>query len=788
MIVNNTKFSRLKVVICLKKSKRLNVGLFINNLQNDYSTLVCKGAIVAAQELDINLLIVPGKEINACWNDFDLNQYEYQNNVLYSYITNNNIDVLIMSLGTFAFFLTQEEINKFINSYPGVKIVIMEMIIPGYPCILFGLEGLKEVIEHIIVAHGKKKVAFLSGPENHLVADKRLSVYKEVLAEHNIEYNPDYVAYGDFSEYCVKAVRDLLRRNAGNLPDAICCANDSMVHAISKVFDEQGIKIGKDILVTGYDDAEFASVMDPPLTTVKSYMMTMGHEAVKLAVKYNLDGIPEVRYVKTAMVVRESCSCCSDAVESYDESVINTSIEKDLFISNIENHIFKKSSLDIIPEINLQAVNRFIGYVYDIIVNRRQLESNDLSKKISELLADDCAEYLTITSFNSMFSVIKSLALKNADSGEKVVKIQNAFENAYKILSAYYSNKSLNIEKQLTTDQVAFAKMVDDMMVSSDDEEACYMRLLKNLAKVGLTSCYIYIYQKHMLHKKMSGNNEIWHRPDNIYLKAYLNGTNFIVPSAENQMVGSEYFIGNRYFDTENRKTHILQALYFNEEQYGIMVVEADNSNFLKVPNISRQICTAIKMTRFMNLLELALDDVKKANEVLSRESVSDQLTGLLNRRGFIMQSEKKLAVGKRGTDAGAVIFADLDNLKIINDTFGHNDGDFAIKKAADILKENLRTSDIIGRIGGDEFVALVMGIDKEQIETICSRIKQNAKDFNHNSDKPYNVDISIGMYCFNPENDETIDQLMSKADKILYQNKKFKSRTAIKSQLKDDR
>ncbi len=764
------------------------MGLFINNLQNDYSTLVCKGAIVAAQELDINLLIVPGKEINGCWNDSDLSQFDYQNNVLYSYITKNNIDVLILSLGTFGFFLSRDEIDQLIKTYPGVKIVIMEMIIPGYPCILFGLDGLKEVIEHVIVKHGKRKVAFLSGPENHLVADNRLKVYKEVLAQHNIEYNPDYVAYGDFSEYCVRAVRGLLKRNADNMPEAICCANDSMVHAISKVFDEAGLKIGKDILVTGYDDAEFASVMDPPLTTVKSYMMTMGHQAVELAVKYYHDGIPEVRYVKTALVVRESCGCLPDAAESYDESIINTTSDKKLFINNLENYIFKKSSLDIIPKSNMDAVSRFIGDIYDAIVTGKQFKTNELSKKISELLADDCAEYFTLASFNSMFTVLKNLAIKEAGSDEKIIRIQASFENAYKNLSAFYSNKSLNIEKQLTIDQVAFAKMIDDMMVSSDDEDACFHRLLTNLRKVGLKSCYIYIYQKHMLNKKISGNNESWHRPDNIYLKAYFNEHGSAVPPSDSQAIGSEYFMNNRYFDTDERKTLILQALYFNEEQYGIMVVEADNSNFIKVPNVSRQICTAIKMTRFMNLLELALNDIKKANAVLSKESVSDQLTGLLNRRGFIMESEKELSAEKHGICSGAVIFADLDNLKVINDTFGHNDGDFSIKKAACILKENLRTSDIIGRIGGDEFVALVMNIDKEQIDTICNRIKEHARNYNRNSNKPYNVDISIGVYCFDPDNNETIDQLMSKADKMLYQNKKFKNRTAIKSELEKDR
>lgn len=767
--------------------QRLNVGLFINSLQNDYSTQVCKGALIAAEELDVNLLIIPGRELNSQWDDADLNQFEYQKNVLYSYITENNIDVIIMSLGTFAIFLNEQEILDFIKSYTGVKIVIMEMVIPGYPCILFGFDGLRQEIEHIIKDHGKRRIAFFSGQKDQNVAESRLAVYRQVLAENDIAYDPSYVEYGDFSEYCVKKARLLLERNKDNLPEAICCANDSMVRAVAKAMDERGLRIGKDIIVTGYDDAEFAGVMDPPLTTVKSYMMTMGHEAVNLAVKYYHDGENEVRYVKTSLLRRKSCGCEIRNDESYDHEKINAAVPRDEYIANVISYISERSSLDIIPVNYLSHIKSFIGYVYDCICddNGTKYDLDVLSDELDTILSGEITEYFNVNSFRTLFSVLKSTAFENASTQTEKDRAYEAFEKMYYHLSGYLGSSGLETEKRTANDQFVFARMMDEMIRYSKDEEQCFLNMIKHLVRVDFQSYYVYIYQKHILNKYINKKSEGWARPENIYLKAYYNSKGYGLPEPEEQKIGSEYFMDNRFVNNETRKTFVLQALYFNEEQYGIMLIETDCRHLTQIPNLSRQLCTAIKMTRFMNLLEGALNEVRETNAILSRESVSDQLTSLYNRRGFMYESEKLLAQHKEANCTGAVLFADLDNLKVINDTFGHNDGDFAIKKAASILRDNMRTADILGRIGGDEFVAFIMDIDKEQIDTICSRIKNSAKEFNQNSDKLYNVDISIGVYCFDPADNETLDQLMTKADKILYQNKKMKNKTALKSGVK---
>lgn len=769
--------------------KRINVGMFINSLYNDYATLVCKGAITAAEEFDVNLLFVPGREINAQWSVASLNRFEYQNNTLYSYLNKNNIDVLIMSLGTFAIFLSDQEIQDFLKQYEGVRIVIMEMIIPGYPCILFGTDGLRQEIEHLIKDHGYRKIAFLAGQKGQSVSESRLGVYKEVLAENGIEYNESYVEYGDFSEWCVEKARILLDRNINDLPEAICCANDSMVKALDIAMKEKGLEIGKDIFVTGYDDADFAGVMNPPLTTVKSYMMTMGYEAVSLALKYYEDGENEIRYVKTALLKRSSCGCPPQNEDEFDKEKINIDLPREEFSKNLLDHIAESSSLEIIPYSVASQINDFTGYVYDSLSSPSDSSDNNgtILKKIDGILNDKVTAYFNVNSFHTLFTVLQQLALEKMDTEEKRNAVHATFGKAYFKLSSYLAGVDIKNENTTWLNQFLFARITDEMMIYGKDEEQCFQSMADVLSKLNdkFYSCYIYIFHNDIFNtigiKNFNSGN--WHRPDNIYLRAYYQGESFNVPDKDKRKIDTDNFMLNPFVDLTERKTFALQSLFFNEEQYGIVLLECGVNYLSQMHTLIKQISTAIKMTRFTNLLENALNEVKRTNEILSHESVSDQLTSLYNRRGFVLEAEKMMKIRSREGFKGAVLFADLDYLKIINDTFGHKNGDFAIQKAASLLRDNLRKTDITGRIGGDEFVSFIPDTDEEAMKTICQNIKNMAAEFNKSSDKPYNVNVSLGFCCFDSADNETVEQLMTKADRALYENKKLKSKTVIKGQ-----
>ncbi len=163
-----------------------------------------------------------------------------------------------------------------------------------------------------------------------------------------------------------------------------------------------------------------------------------------------------------------------------------------------------------------------------------------------------------------------------------------------------------------------------------------------------------------------------------------------------------------------------------------------------------------------------------KEEEGLLALSLIDELTGLYNRRRFFILIEQYLKVAVRTKKRLSLLYIDLDNLKWINDHCGHKEGDQALITLAKILKNTFRESDIVARIGGDEFVIL-SEITDENGEILMTRLDESIKDYNAQGSRRYTISISVGMIQFDPNYPIPIDELLSKADALMYTQKKGK-------------
>jgi diguanylate cyclase (GGDEF)-like protein len=170
-----------------------------------------------------------------------------------------------------------------------------------------------------------------------------------------------------------------------------------------------------------------------------------------------------------------------------------------------------------------------------------------------------------------------------------------------------------------------------------------------------------------------------------------------------------------------------------------------------------------------------------KGEEVLLALSLTDELTGLYNRRRFFVLTEQYLKVAIRTKKRSLLLYIDMDDLKWINDSYGHHEGDHALIDLAGILKKTFRESDIIARIGGDEFVVLLESTI-ENDEILITRLYENIKAYDDKGPRRYQLSISVGTAQFNPENPISIDELLSKADALMYAQKRKKSRKQSRS------
>jgi len=156
--------------------------------------------------------------------------------------------------------------------------------------------------------------------------------------------------------------------------------------------------------------------------------------------------------------------------------------------------------------------------------------------------------------------------------------------------------------------------------------------------------------------------------------------------------------------------------------------------------------------------------------------SFTDELTGLLNRRGFFFFGQQQLKQANRSRKGFLFLYADLDGLKSINDTYGHQEGDMALVETARLFQEVFRESDIIARLGGDEFAAIMTentGTGDEQ--AILNRLRQAIEDHNARPGRRFLLSVSTGIKQYDPDAPCSLDELISRADRLMYEEKKGK-------------
>jgi len=192
--------------------------------------------------------------------------------------------------------------------------------------------------------------------------------------------------------------------------------------------------------------------------------------------------------------------------------------------------------------------------------------------------------------------------------------------------------------------------------------------------------------------------------------------------------------------------------------------IESGASDFIKKPFTAAELLMRIKHVR--------------QQENLRVMAITDELTGLLNRRGFFNLAEQQLKIARRMDQGIFMVYVDIDNMKEINNRLGHQEGDIALIDTAHLLRATFRDSDIIARIGGDEFVVLTVGSDENSLEHITDRLQRNVDNLNRSNLRGHTLSFSFGISGFAPEGSGSLDTLLTQADKLMLEQKVLKRKS----------
>ncbi|SFI76718.1 diguanylate cyclase (GGDEF) domain-containing protein [Treponema bryantii] len=217
----------------------------------------------------------------------------------------------------------------------------------------------------------------------------------------------------------------------------------------------------------------------------------------------------------------------------------------------------------------------------------------------------------------------------------------------------------------------------------------------------------------------------------------------------------------------------LLNPIFIGETYYGYILCRIKENKFADYNVYLKIIMNAVAQAyEYTSKLQEGRN-LERENTDLALQSRMDELTGILNRRGFIEQGQAALDLLQETDTSGVIFFADMDGLKKINDTYGHEMGDKAIMLQARVLKDIFRSSDVVGRLSGDEFGIVALGMKMNYVENTKLKIDLLCKKVSIENQLPFTLSVSLGAVDL--QKSSVLKKLLSQADKELYKEKKKK-------------
>ena len=652
--------NRLRQLKSLKK-RRPVVAYLTGNIHSDHPMGIvrCLYELFGREDIDVRYYL--GTECVQYLEGIELEEsrFDYQYLSLFEYTAFDDIDVLIIGFGTISIYHEGVDIRSFLSRMPQVPCIILEndTEIDGTVYLMVdNYEGMKSTVRHLITEHGCRRIGYVSGPIHNIEAETRLRAFRDTLEEYGLPCDERLIAYGDFSEHSDEAARQILEACV-EIPDAIVSANDEMCSGIYRELNHLGLEVGRDILVTGFDDMEMAPFMLPPLTTVRQDLHLYGDMALERTLQYLRGEQPVSSYLMPELIVRKSCGCSA--------------------------HVGRRDAVE---------------------------------KDEKNLLIDDVSALRK----HQQRTWIGSLILR-------------------------------------------------ELLVESADSEAFFQKLALQMIYLNVSASLLCLLEEPVIvpENPASSPEAIISLPDTLCVPMVQAGKDSAAWSMEEAPRVSRGDLGGLLTGITPDQSFVF-LLFYEQYQYGVLFVENLPEDIPFYYMLSMEIGSGLRYLYISKERELYRKQLQEQNEVLHYTAGHDALTNLLNRTGILLEMKdyKNERTGKKLV----AMMADLDHLKQINDSFGHEAGDTALLAAADILREAIGPESLIGRTGGDEFMALFE--KKEEPEAIRARIRALCDRHNEASSEPYYVDISSGFSIFTAPGGDGIRALFTSADEDLYRDK----------------
>ena len=709
-------------------------GLLIDWVSANYQMTIWSGIRAGCRDRGVNLLtMVTGRHGSSA-------RWELVSERLLRFIEGRHFDGFLILPATLKNTLgpgRSERLLRRISPYPMVSLGDPWESVPTV--MVDNCTGFTELLEHLY-GHGFRRFAYAGGPDTNRDARERRAVFLTFLSAKALEIRPDWVLDGTFST--AWGMESVARTVPGGRPDydVLVCGNDDIAMGALEAFSLRNLQVPGDVAVTGFDDV--LSSGQAGLTTVRQPLADLGHLAAGLLwdVTEGSSHSP-LTIMRTEAVVRQTCGCLSVAArfaqaEPRPETVLPF---VEWATADGENllHELRREGL---PSPHAAAL-------VDSFLKAWGGEKQGFLHELQHLLSRMDREDLPPGMLHYPLSVIRRWVLHANETPARRAFTETAIHQARILLAEVLHTRSIRRETHQLLLKDLLNELSEGLTYSRNFAEQATV-ILDLFPKFGLGSFCLFL--------------------ENHRLSPY--------PTP----VLSHRGLGVEETPPQNEPWAILgQSLIDRNAPLGFLLLEVgEQAGALSVfdqlcDRITRGMATLRRIQDLEDQVALRTEELQSALRTLEENNVRlkdltlrDELTGLYNRRGLLALAEHLLKAQARRGAPMALFYGDLDGLKIINDTQGHDAGDQAIRTAARMLLHTFRLEDVVARLGGDEFVILAPNCTPEDAASLVSRL---ARAFLQDGGE---YTLSLGWISIDPKAGRSLADSMKEADEALYREK----------------
>lgn len=753
------------------KDGKYVIAYLIHELGDYFCKELEIGAMQRAEEENVNLIFFAGKFLNR-----ELSgeiKYEYQYNTLYDLVIEDNVDAVIIAADCIGNYSSRDKIREFIDKYSEIPSVLVASKADLKSCICYdNYKGIEDGINYLIDEKGCKKFAMLGGPDSNTDSRERKESLIHILSKRRIPFTEQNYVEGHMTRYGIDEARRLLDQNPD--VDAIFCVNDESAICLYEVMAERGLVPGEDIYVLGYDNSRVAGQLRPTLSSIWADPMELSRQAFDMAMNLIRGRKTPSRSLDTMLVKRDSFGPISDHIDLAD---MDTNHIKALY-----NKVFYR--LQGARGVEYKAYQKVIRDCISLITARDYEPElhTQLKDHVRAAIDTGILDYADMELLQGVMDEIYDRISDGESRRKDRSEVRQSYSEIYRMLVAYQQETIRRITETNQAMDFSIKMVARDTMQFENGSDQNYSVPLRNLPYTGIQNAYLYMLDKPIVHL----DGEEIEMPDTFYLKAVLKDGEAKSITGSHQRVSIYDLYCNDYMGDE-RYSMTMLPLYSTDELYGYILCDVSNQVLDNGEILVNQLSAAYRMLYVLSRAQDIMDQLEQSNEALKRNNIIldnlskvDQMTEVYNRRGFY-EAAREVIDGRPGDDRHLlVLYVDMDNLKIVNDRYGHDDGDFSLKFIADLVKSIVdKGNGVTGRLGGDEFAGIMWS--EMEAKDIKDAVKRRFEEFNSTSDKPYNVTASVGIYRVVDGDSKNLEEYLALADEDLYKEKQKRSKKTAK-------